>query len=55
MCHGLNPNGELAKLLTESAVNHVGKDPAFPGSDQAILDGRPTDNQSISNLKVIFQ
>ena len=26
MCHGQNPNDQLAKLLGE---NHVGKDPAF--------------------------
>ena len=32
-----------------------GKGPCLFGSDQAILDGRLTDNQSISNLTVIFQ
>lgn len=50
----MNPNSEVARLHRVSSEPR-GKGSCLFGSDQAILDGRLTDNQSISNLKVIFQ
>ena len=55
MCHGQNPKSRVRKVTRRVRNEPRGKGPCLFGSDQAILDGRLTDNQSISNLKVIFQ